>query len=62
MGVTLDCVEKAWFDRRDGILFDVVMIESIRSDDDFGVSKYVGRNGPPAGQGALNEYYKYLKY
>lgn len=30
----------------------VVMIDSIRSVDGFGVSKCVDRRGPPAGQGA----------
>lgn len=31
---------------------DVAMIDSIRSDDDFGVSKRVDRTGPPADEGA----------
>lgn len=43
------------------ILVDVVMIDSIRSDDGFGVSKYVDRNGPPADEVASNLRSKFNK-
>lgn len=36
---------------------DVVMIDSIRWDDDFGVWKRVDRTGPPADEEASNNFY-----
>lgn len=36
---------------------DVVMIDSIISDDGFGVSKRVDRTGPPAGCASNNYWY-----
>lgn len=35
------------------------MIDSIRWDDDFGVSKRVDRTGPPADEEASNNFYDY---
>lgn len=40
-----------------GVRRNVVMIDSIRWDDDFGVSKRVDRTGPPADEEASNNFY-----
>lgn len=42
-----------------GVRRDVVMIDSIRWDDDFGVSKRVDRTGPPADEEASNNFYDF---
>lgn len=40
-----------------GVRRDVVMIDSIRWGDAFGVSKRVDRTGPPADEEASNNFY-----